>query len=152
MDLRTTKTLGAPLESADAPPSVACIRAPCHALWEPPARAADVLRHIRARLFGPDIRGWNGRWEIAPPQFRARLLAGADSDTRLTPRDRALRPTEPPRYRIQTTRVPMRSMIADPPAIAPTMKNGSLPAATAAGSGASGGSCDRSCSQAKNRT
>ena len=36
-----------------------------------------------------------------------------------------------------------------PPAMAPTIKNGSFPAATASGSGASGGSCDRSCSQAK---
>jgi beta-N-acetylhexosaminidase len=39
-----------------------------------------------------------------------------------------------------------------PPAMAPTTRNGSLPVATAAGRGASGGSCDRSCSQAKNRT
>ena len=35
--------------------------------------------------------------------------------------------------------------------IAPMTTNGSLPAATASGSGASGGSCDRSSSQAKNR-
>src|SRR5712692_4315820 len=39
-----------------------------------------------------------------------------------------------------------------PPAMAPTIRNGSAPVATEAGSGASGGSCDRSCSQAKNRT
>src|SRR5258708_96204 len=37
-----------------------------------------------------------------------------------------------------------------PPAIAPIMMNGSFPAATASGNGASGGSCDRSSSQAKN--
>ena len=39
-----------------------------------------------------------------------------------------------------------------PPAMAPTMSKGSAPVATAAGSGASGDSWDRSCSQAKNRT
>ena len=36
-------------------------------------------------------------------------------------------------------------------AIAPTTRKGSAPVATASGSGSSGGSCDRSCSQAKNR-
>lgn len=35
-----------------------------------------------------------------------------------------------------------------PPAMAPTTRNGSVPFATASGSGASGRSCDRSCSQA----
>ena len=39
-----------------------------------------------------------------------------------------------------------------PPAIAPTTRNGSAPAATASGSGVSGGSCEKSCSQAKKRT
>ena len=39
-----------------------------------------------------------------------------------------------------------------PPAMAPTIRNGSAPDATASGSGASGGSWDRSSSQAKNRT
>ena len=39
-----------------------------------------------------------------------------------------------------------------PPAMAPTTRNGSAPVATASGSGASGGSWDRSSSQAKNRT
>lgn len=39
-----------------------------------------------------------------------------------------------------------------PPAIAPMIRNGSLPSATAAGNAASSGSWDRSCSQAKNRT
>src|SRR2546430_17347547 len=38
-----------------------------------------------------------------------------------------------------------------PPAIAPMTRNGSAPAATASGSGASGGSWVRSRSQAKNR-
>ncbi len=36
--------------------------------------------------------------------------------------------------------------------MAPTMKNGSVPPATASGSGWSGDSCDRSFSQAKKRT
>ena len=36
-----------------------------------------------------------------------------------------------------------------PPAIAPTTRKGSRPVATASGSGVSGGSWDRSCSQAK---
>ncbi len=35
-----------------------------------------------------------------------------------------------------------------PPAMAPTTRNGSVPFATASGSGVSGSSCDRSCSQA----
>ena len=39
-----------------------------------------------------------------------------------------------------------------PPAIAPTIRNGSAPVATGSGNGASGASCDRSCSHAKNRT
>src|SRR6266850_481682 len=38
-----------------------------------------------------------------------------------------------------------------PPAIAPMMSNGSAPDATASGRGASGGSCERSSAQAKNR-
>jgi hypothetical protein len=38
-----------------------------------------------------------------------------------------------------------------PPAMAPTMRRGSVPAATALGRGASDESWDRSCSQAKNR-
>jgi hypothetical protein len=38
-----------------------------------------------------------------------------------------------------------------PPASAPTTRNGSAPVATAGGSAASGGSCDRSSSHAKNR-
>ncbi len=38
-----------------------------------------------------------------------------------------------------------------PPAMAPTIRNGSFPDATASGSGASGGSCDKSSSHAKNR-
>jgi hypothetical protein len=41
---------------------------------------------------------------------------------------------------------------AYPPAIAPTISNGSSPAATASGSGESGGSWERSSSQAKNLT
>ncbi len=40
---------------------------------------------------------------------------------------------------------------SQPPAMAPTTRNGSAPFATASGSGASGGSCDRSSAQAKNR-
>ena len=36
--------------------------------------------------------------------------------------------------------------------MAPTIRNGSAPVATASGSGASGDSCDRSSSQAKKRT
>ena len=49
---------------------------------------------------------------------------------------------------------PMTSSQADgyPPAIAPTIRYGSVPAVTGSGSGASGGSWDRSCWQAKNRT
>src|SRR5439155_14695320 len=39
-----------------------------------------------------------------------------------------------------------------PPAMAPMMKKGSFPDATASGSGASGDSRDRSSSQAKNRS
>ena len=39
-----------------------------------------------------------------------------------------------------------------PPASAPTTRNGSAPIATALGSGVSGGSCEKSSSQAKNRT
>jgi len=39
-----------------------------------------------------------------------------------------------------------------PPAMAPTTSRGSTPFATGSGSGASGGSWERSCSQAKNRT
>ena len=38
-----------------------------------------------------------------------------------------------------------------PPAMAPTIRYGSTPATTGSGRGVSGGSCDRSCSQAKNR-
>lgn len=45
-----------------------------------------------------------------------------------------------------------RRVGAYPPAMAPTTMNGSAPVATGSGSGASGGSWDRSCSQAKNRT
>ena len=41
---------------------------------------------------------------------------------------------------------------AQPPAIAPTTKRGSAPLATGSGSGASGGSWDRSCPHAKNLT
>lgn len=47
---------------------------------------------------------------------------------------------------------PHRKEILYPPAMAPTIMNGSAPEATASGSGASGGSWDRSCSQAKKRT
>ena len=39
-----------------------------------------------------------------------------------------------------------------PPAIAPTTSNGSAPLTTASGSSVSGGSCEKSSSQAKNRT
>src|SRR5689334_16913743 len=39
-----------------------------------------------------------------------------------------------------------------PPAIAPTTSRGSVPAATASGSGLSGESCERSSLRAKNRT
>jgi hypothetical protein len=45
-----------------------------------------------------------------------------------------------------------RAAESQPPAMAPTTRNGSLPLATDAGSGASGASWDRSSSQAKNRT
>ncbi|MFZ2058895.1 MAG: hypothetical protein WAV54_15935 [Acidimicrobiales bacterium] len=45
-----------------------------------------------------------------------------------------------------------RGSTRQPPAIAPMTKNGSVPVTTASGSGASGGSCVRSCSQAKKRT
>jgi hypothetical protein len=38
-----------------------------------------------------------------------------------------------------------------PPAMAPIIMNGSLPEETASGTGASGGSCDKSSWQAKNR-
>lgn len=41
---------------------------------------------------------------------------------------------------------------SQPPAMAPTTSRGSAPFTTASGRGASGGSWDRSCSQAKNRT
>ncbi len=41
-----------------------------------------------------------------------------------------------------------RIVTGQPPAIAPMIRNGSLPSATAAGSGASAGSCERSSSQA----
>ena len=41
---------------------------------------------------------------------------------------------------------------AQPPAIAPTTRNGSAPVATASGNGASGGSCETSSAQAKNLT
>ena len=41
---------------------------------------------------------------------------------------------------------------SQPPAIAPTTSSGSAPSATASGSGASGESCERSRSHAKNRT
>jgi hypothetical protein len=43
------------------------------------------------------------------------------------------------------------STSAQPPAIAPMTRRGSAAVATAAGSGESGSSSDRSCSQAKNR-
>ena len=39
-----------------------------------------------------------------------------------------------------------------PPAMAPTTRKGSAPATTGSGKGVSGGSCERSCSQAKYRT
>jgi hypothetical protein len=39
-----------------------------------------------------------------------------------------------------------------PPAMAPMIKKGSAPVTTASGNGVSGGSCDTSCSQAKNLT
>jgi hypothetical protein len=44
------------------------------------------------------------------------------------------------------------SALPYPPAIAPTIRNGSIPLVTGSGKGVSGCSCDRSCWQAKNRT
>src|SRR5579872_2677529 len=56
------------------------------------------------------------------------------------------------RYRDDRAFFPSEEGLAHPPDIAPMMKKGSLPVATASGSGASGGSCEMSRSHAKKRT
>ena len=50
-----------------------------------------------------------------------------------------------------TSKILTRRVADQPPAMAPMMRSGSFPDATASGSGVSGGSCDRSSSQAKKR-
>ena len=77
------------------------------------------------------------------PQRAIALLCG-EADYTVAPR--APRPTS---GLIEQQRWFMQA--AHPPAIAPTTSSGSAPVDTASGSGASGGSCDRSRPQAKNR-
>jgi hypothetical protein len=97
-----------------------------------PRNHSQVLEFLRSR--GRERRLTGARRDSLPERLQGGDVAGRA--------DRRVRRREPPEGQVA----------GHPPAMAPTTRNGSLPFTTASGSGASGDSCDKSSSQAKNRT
>jgi len=109
--------------------------------------------HVDYSVYDREIAGY----PLTSPQFEAGLPSGFTVI--------AIPPGERPVSRALRDMLQRFALVPDnelpgwtvyrrqpPPAMAPMMRNGSAPDATAAGSGASGGSWDRSRSQAKNLT
>ena|SRR5580658_6196097 len=98
-------------------------------------------------------REWRqGRSTILGARLNRRAPKSGQHGRNLRSIARFLCPEEPPHPAPsgQPT-VTSKRHVPQPPAIAPTIRNGSLPSITSEGSGSSGDRWERSCSQAKKR-
>ncbi len=135
----------------------------------PPPEPVQVLfRVLSAGKIGiENLRRENAERDAVPAVSEAGSSGGMSTSFAEEVRDNAERGANPtgrkrsapkiilhePRRVPSELRIDVTALaLAYPPAMAPTISSGSAPVTTAAGSGVSADSCERSCAQAKNLT